>query len=147
MQKQHKQAACGYTLIELLIVIVILGIVASVSAPKFFNISTASQEGALKGTISHIRSALSVKYSANLVQDVRPLYPLFITADLFSDQNLPLNPVNHLSTIQLSAATGTNVILDSETDGSHGWVYQAESGEIRADIGGSDSNGIDYHTY
>lgn len=52
-KKQHS----GFTLIELIIVIVILGILSVVVAPKFINLSTEANIAALQGVESSLQSA------------------------------------------------------------------------------------------
>ena len=61
--------SAGFTLIELVIVIVILGILAVTAAPKFLNLQSDAKEGVLKGVsrpgIGHI--ALSDHLQAQTV--------------------------------------------------------------------------------
>lgn len=54
----------GFTLIELVAVIVILGILAAVAVPKFFNLSSEAKEAALQGTVGAIESASTLNYAA-----------------------------------------------------------------------------------
>jgi prepilin-type N-terminal cleavage/methylation domain-containing protein len=55
----------GFTLIELMIVVAIIGILASIAIPKFAELIRKSNEGKSKGNLGAIRSALSIYYADN----------------------------------------------------------------------------------
>ena len=61
----------GFTLIEMTIVAAIIGILAAVAIPKFADMVRKSKEGATKGQLGALRSALSVYYAEN-----EGLYPV-----------------------------------------------------------------------
>jgi len=48
----------GFTLIELMIVVAVIGILATVSAVRVSNLLAKSREASLKGHLSTLRSAL-----------------------------------------------------------------------------------------
>jgi len=50
----------GFTLIELMIVVAIIGILAAIAIPKFAQMMEKSREGATKGNIASLRSAISI---------------------------------------------------------------------------------------
>jgi len=52
----------GFTLIELMIVVAIIGILSAIAIPKFADLIRKSNEGATKGNLGAIRSALSIYY-------------------------------------------------------------------------------------
>ena len=52
-----------FTLIELIMVIVIIGILGMIAIPKFINFRRDAQNAAAEGTISALRSAISIYYS------------------------------------------------------------------------------------
>jgi len=56
--KMHKMNK-GFTLIELMIVVAIIGILAAIAIPQFANLVAKSQEGRTKANLGTIRSALS----------------------------------------------------------------------------------------
>src|SRR5438270_8147958 len=60
-----KRKSLGFTLIELMIVVAIIGILAAVAIPKFASMIRKSQEGATKGALGAVRSALSIYYADN----------------------------------------------------------------------------------
>jgi MSHA pilin protein MshA len=66
MQNSRKTQA-GFTIIELIVVIVILGILAATALPKFVDLSGDAKLAAAKGVAGAAGSAMSVNYAGCLV--------------------------------------------------------------------------------
>ena len=62
-----KNQQSGFTLIELIMVIVILGILAAVALPKFADFSGEARFASLNGALGAVRSASAIVHSAALV--------------------------------------------------------------------------------
>ncbi|AVP86325.1 MULTISPECIES: prepilin-type N-terminal cleavage/methylation domain-containing protein [Aeromonas] len=63
-----KQA--GFTLIELVIVIIILGILAVTAAPKFLNLQDDARQSAAQGVKASLQSAAQMIYSKAAIQGI-----------------------------------------------------------------------------
>jgi MSHA pilin protein MshA len=69
MYKHTKQQ--GFTLIELVVVIVILGILAATAAPKFIDISSDANKTALEAMGGTILSGAKLVYGKSIIQGVQ----------------------------------------------------------------------------
>lgn len=64
--KRNKQQ--GFTLIELVVVIIILGILAAVALPRFVNLQEQARYAKLQGAVAAVRAASSLYHATCLTQ-------------------------------------------------------------------------------
>jgi prepilin-type N-terminal cleavage/methylation domain-containing protein len=66
-----KRMQAGFTMIELIVVIVILGVLAAVAMPKFVDVSSDAETAAIKGVAGAATSAMNVNYGARKVNSAK----------------------------------------------------------------------------
>lgn len=107
----------GFTLIELIAVIIILGILAAVIVPKYLDMTGAAKDGTYKGALSEGNARFNMAYSKYLMTNSAPptqLSDLQTTAYLggtgaisVGDFKIAYSGTNATITLTLQNAAGT----------------------------------------
>lgn len=139
MPKTHRAVRRqGFTLVEILVVVIILGIIASVVIAQFSTSGADARRSSVAGQLQTTRQILQV-YRADH-SDIFPdlvadqWAPMLGTTDIFGILNptgaygpylpkIPRNPLNN----------NTNVVADiGSADINTGWVYEKTTGTLTA---------------
>jgi MSHA pilin protein MshA len=67
MKLKRRKNEEGFTLIELIMVIVILGIISAVAIPKFINLGDSAKLAAARGVGSAMNATLQARHADNLI--------------------------------------------------------------------------------
>ncbi len=98
----------GFTIIELVVVIVILGILAAVAFPKFQDLSGDARTAVIQGHVAALKSAAVITYARN--QGVRATYTS-IKAQVSNDAAITFGGTCSAATVTHSGG-GTTATVD-----------------------------------
>jgi general secretion pathway protein G len=151
-----RSAKKGFTLVEILIVVIILGILAAIVIPQFTQASTEARISNLRTNLQTIRSQLLLYKTQHLENypDTDFVNQMTQYSDIAGTttsatpsattpfgpylQSVPINPFSGVSDVRIVEAGDT--VFSATADG--GWYFNTVTGEFRADLVTSD----DYET-
>jgi prepilin-type N-terminal cleavage/methylation domain-containing protein len=150
----------AFSLVELVIVIVIIGVLAAIAVPRLSRGATAATENALSANLAAMRSAIELFYAEH--GQTYPALAKFddaltkysnITGTTFGDRDTATGVIygpylRAVPPLPVGANKGkTAAVATLGEDG--GWVYDATKGTVKANCadGEVDSNSKKYNTY
>lgn len=163
---QYKSRRGGFTLVEVLIVVVILGILAATVLPQFTSTNDDARESVLIQDLQTLRSQLQLykfqhksKFPAHGSTDTddfrdalllssdkdgttgavgtKPLGPYLIGA-------IPANPYTGARGIMIVTDVAGTIPDETAKDGTElvGWIYNPATGEIKGNNSASNADGV-----
>ena len=109
----------GFTLVEIVMVIAIIGILSSLAIPKFADLSGAAKEAATKAGLGSLRAVLAIKYAQSATGGSAATFPTTISASDFAGDS-PKNAVTANATVVTALTTTTS---GTATHASAGFWY------------------------
>lgn len=129
--RNWKRDQSGFTLIELVIIIVVLGILAAVAIPRYFDMVSEAKESSCKGALGGLRSGISIWYANQALTTGTADWPAIDslrTVGVVMAGAIPPNPFQAPGNAPDSIVTGVTKGTIVGTRG--GWAYKPSTGEI-----------------
>ena len=151
-----KQMKKGFTLIELMIVVAIIGVLAAVAIPKFANLIKKANEAACKGQLGAVRSAMSIYYGDQ--EGVWPLTPGGICPTYLQaipDCKSGAAGITTKATCYTESDGTEDIIVSAVGDYTGGWWYNAGTtnsggtyvGVFLVNVTATDTKDVYIHTW
>ena len=143
--------AKGFTLIELMIVVAIIGILAAIAIPRFAQMLEKSREGSTKGNLGSLKSAASIYYGDS--QGIWPTTLQSATNYAFSRYLDNISPVKVTGAFVAGATSPAGALVTATTMSSvptgagTGWLYDSNFGNVYVNSTVQDSKALPYSFY
>jgi prepilin-type N-terminal cleavage/methylation domain-containing protein len=118
----------GFTLIELMIAVAIVGVLASIAMPKFVSLLRVTSEGSAKGNLGAVRSAMSVYYA-----DQEGNYPSQLAALTVTGTYMSALPPAQAPYYHADSSAETDGALNAATDAG-GWYYDNAASDVNVGL-------------
>lgn len=123
--KTTRKARRGFTLIELVAVMVVLAILAGVAIPRYFDYADRARTSSLQGALGGMRTGIANYYTDSIING-SAAYPdatgLSTIGDVLQEK-LPANPYNGLNTVQVIASSEDAAARAVSNTSEFGWNY------------------------
>jgi len=126
----------GFTLIELIAVIVVLAILSAVAVPRYFDYAANARSATVRATLGAVRSAVANFYANSLLNSPTAAFPTLAqmqTPGTVMNDPIPSNLYNNGTTIAAgtwTAATSNTPNPAQTVTGNAGWNYDATAGKF-----------------
>ncbi len=128
VQQNTKRTRVGFTLVELVIVVLIIGILAAIAAPKLFDTSTEARQNGTRQSLAVLRDAIQLYKARNGAFPGEAGTEVDLKNDLktYIQGSFPRAEVGNTGDTVRIQATGAAL----SASGAQSWAYDNQSGEF-----------------
>jgi general secretion pathway protein G len=153
MIRRARQHTSGFTLIEMVVVVMIVGILAAMAAPRLFGTAGRANDGAVRQSLGVIRNAIETFAAQHAgafpgANGQEATFKSDLTANL-RGVNVPKCPVGAAKNNAVRMMNGTASVAASinGSDAVQSWVYNYQTGDFNVNSTDPTSDGTTYDQY
>jgi prepilin-type N-terminal cleavage/methylation domain len=133
MKSKRKNNEKGFTLIELIMVIVILGIISAVAIPKFLSLSDSAKLSAARGVGGALSSSISAAHSDFLINGTTYALADVLSATAFTSGIVfQATATDDPASGEIASNVAGNAILLDYKNSTFEWDWTAQNGDTPA---------------
>jgi general secretion pathway protein G len=157
----YRTRKSGFTLVEILIVVIILGILAAIVIPQFTNASQDARKSNLASQVQTLKSQIELYklQHKDKVPDISAKWDSLIyysdingdvTGQLTQPDNTTIPPHNlgpYMQAAPTNPLTASSAVVDGvgagKADGTHGWTFDKVTGVVHGIASDKDGNYVE----
>jgi len=144
--RQAADKSGGFTLVELVVVVMVLGIVAAIAAPRLLSTADSALENSARQSLGVVRDAIDKFAAENDALPGADGSDATLKSDLlpYLRGSFPRCPIGEAQNdaVRMQAGTGSIASGIGGTASTHGWAYKYETGDFHVNSSALASDGL-----
>ncbi|TWU49791.1 type II secretion system protein [Rubripirellula reticaptiva] len=130
----NRKSRNAFSLIEMVIVILIMGIIAAVAAPRMFDTAKSAEENTTRQQLAVMRNAIEMYRARNATYPAVNDLPNAMATMLNGPFPTPMVGTARGVAGVLYDSTTTDVAAAVDVNANAGWVYKPHNGSLRLNV-------------
>ncbi|NNE00867.1 MAG: prepilin-type N-terminal cleavage/methylation domain-containing protein [Pirellulaceae bacterium] len=138
----NRQTRKGFSLIEMVIVILILGIIAAVAAPRMFDTATNAEQNTTRQQLQVLRNAIEMYRARDGAYPLANELPTAMASMLNGPFPAPsVGSKRGIADVYYDLDADPTTEVTASESVAAGWAYKPVNGSLKLNVGATENNG------